>query len=134
MGRPPKVNKSVMQEIAELLAQGETVVSITKRDSFPSYQSVMRAVIRDEELAEIYDTGLRMQAEYYKAHISELSRAPLEMEDNRLANAEVQRRKLEIDSLKWILSRNQPRGLRNREEDKVQDAAIVINWGSGESA
>ena len=72
----------------------------------------------------------RQRVSSSRARGNTLARAPLpQLEDNRLANAEVQRRRLEIESLKWTLARTQPWGIRDKKEDAPQDQTITISWG-----
>ena len=53
--------------------------------------------------------------------------------DTRLLNAEVQRRRLEIDTLKWTFARIQPYGLRDKKEDaSVNNGSITLSWNQGE--
>jgi hypothetical protein len=75
-----------------------------------------------------------MQAEYYSDHIAELAQQPLDKDgDPRFMNAEVQRRRLEIDSLKWSLARIQPYGLRDKKENSdVNAGGITLTWANGE--
>jgi hypothetical protein len=129
------VTKSVMAKIVDRLAQGETLVSICKEDAMPSYRSITRAVVADDDLWEMYRQGRILQAEYYTDQMVDLAVAPLpSFDDNRLANAEVQRRRLEIDTLKWTLTRNQPYGVRDKKEDAPQQQAITISWAGGDVA
>jgi hypothetical protein len=101
----------------------------------PTYQGVMQAVLRDDELYEIYRRGRVMQSEYHTDQIIKLAQDPLpKFEDNRLANAEVQRRRLEIDSLKWTLARNMPWGVRDKKEDQPQAQTFTISWAGGDVA
>ena len=51
----------------------------------------------------------------------------------RHMNAEVQRRRLEVDTLKWTFARQQPRGVRHKKEDvDNQSGTTVLVWGGGE--
>jgi len=130
-----KVSKAVMQKVVDRLAQGETLVQIVKDKDMPSYRTITRAAVRDDDMWEMYRQGRVMQAEYYTDHINLLALSPLpEFEDNRLANAEVQRRRLEIDTLKWTLGRNQPWGVRDKKEEAPQQQAITISWAGGDIA
>ena len=131
--KPIKIDANLMRKIADRLAVGETLRNILKSSGMPTYQGVMQAVLRDEELYEIYRQGRVLQSEYFTDHIVELATADLPtFEDNRLANAEVQRRRLEIDSLKWTLSRNQPWGVRDKKEDQPQAQTFTISWAGNE--
>tara|TARA_R110002020_G_scaffold24190_3_gene79743 strand:+ start:1267 stop:1725 length:459 start_codon:yes stop_codon:yes gene_type:complete len=123
-----------MQAIADRLATGESLVSICKRKGMPSYSSVTRAVQADDDLWDIYRRGRVLQAEYFGDSINELARSPLpDTLDPRVVNAEVQRRRLEIDSLKWTLARMQPFGLRDKKSDGNANAgAITLSWSNGE--
>ena len=129
------VNKIVMTNIANRLACGESLVTICKTKDMPSYRSVTRAVQDDDELWEIYRKGRVLQAEYYSDYINDLAVQPLpESVDNRLLNAEVQRRRLEIDTLKWPLARIQPYGLRDKKAEPrgAVDYSITLSWDNGE--
>ena len=128
------VTIKTMQKIADLLATGESLVSICKRKGIPSYSSITRAVQADDELWDIYRRGRVLQAEYFGDSINELARSPLpDTLDPRVVNAEVQRRRLEIDSLKWTLARMQPFGLRDKKSDGNANAgAITLSWSNGE--
>ena len=46
-------------------------------------------------------------------------------------NAEVQRRRLEVDTLKWTLARIQPYGIRDKKEDAGNQGAITLSWANG---
>jgi hypothetical protein len=131
--KPIKIDVDLMRKISDRLAVGETLRNILKTSGMPTYQGVMQAVLRNEELYEIYRQGRVLQSEYFTDHIVELATADLPtFEDNRLANAEVQRRRLEIDSLKWTLSRNQPWGVRDKKEDQPQAQTFTISWAGND--
>lgn len=125
-----KITKEMMEAIASRMAVGESLLTIVEDENMPSYAGIMKAVTKDEELYAIYRDGRVKQAEFFTDHINKLARDPLpELADNRLANAEVQRRRLEIESLKWTLARTQPWGIRDKKEDAPQDQTITISWG-----
>jgi len=131
--KPIKIDVDLMRKISDRLAVGETLRNILKTSGMPTYQGVMQAVLRNEELYEIYRQGRVLQSEYFTDHIVELATANLPtFQDNRLANAEVQRRRLEIDSLKWTLSRNQPWGVRDKKEDQPQAQTFTISWAGND--
>ena len=128
-----KINKTVMTEIANRLGSGETLVSICKDEDMPGYRTVTRAVMQDDELFEIYRKGRLMQAEFYADHINELAMAPLPDDvDPRMLNAEVQRRRLEVDTLKFTMGKLQPWGLRDKKEDAPAQQSITISWQGNE--
>ena len=56
---------------------------------------------------------------------------PLPEGDVRFLNAEVNRRRLEIDTLKWTTARNQPFEYVTRKEDQPQAQTFTISWSGG---
>ena len=134
MARGKAVTEEMMQKIADLLATGESLVSICKRKGVLDYSTITRAVQNSDALWDIYRRGRVLQAEFFGDSINELARSPLpDTLDPRVVNAEVQRRRLEIDSLKWTLARMQPFGLRDRKSDANANAgAITLSWSNGE--
>ena len=131
------VTKKMMQGIADRLAMGESLLTICKDTTLPDYRTISRAVSNDDALYDIYRKGRVLQAEYYADQINDLATAPLptgEGVDNRLLNAEVQRRRLEIDTLKWTFARIQPYGLRDKKEDATNqnNGSITLSWNQGE--
>lgn len=128
-----KLTKKHMQVIADRLGAGESLTKICAEDGMPSYRSVTRAVLQDDELYEIYRKGRLLQAEYYSDHINDLARQPLpETVDPKVLNAEVQRRRLEVDTLKFTMGKLQPWGLRDKKEDAPASNSITLTWLNGE--
>ena len=129
------VTTKIMEKIVDRLAQGETLVDITKDKNMPSYRSVTRAVAANDELFEMYRRGRILQAEYMSDRIAKLCMDPLPSGlDVRELNAEVNRRRLEIDTLKWTTARNQPFGIRDKKEDAPQAQTFTISWAGGDTA
>lgn len=134
-----KITTDIMSEIAERMSQGESLLHIVEDDHMPAYSSITRAVIRNEELYDIYRQGRVQQAEYHADRINTLASSPLPTTDaqgnpldNRWLGAEIQRRKLEVDTLKWTFARTQPHGIRDKKEDGPQQQSITISWNDGE--
>jgi len=125
-----KLNKKKMLAICDELADGKSLNSICKRDDMPHRVTVLQAVQRDDELYEMYARARAIGAETLADEIHDVSRQGLESVDKQLANAEVQRRRLQVDSLKWTYARQQPRGLRNKAEDTAQNNQIVLSWSN----
>ena len=125
-----KLNKKKMLAICDELEDGKSLNSICKRDDMPHRVTVLQAVQRDDELYEMYARARAIGAETLADEIHDVSRQGLESVDKQLANAEVQRRRLQVDSLKWTYARQQPRGLRNKAEDTAQNNQIVLSWSN----
>ena len=125
-----KLSKKKMLAICDELADGKSLISICKRDDMPHRVPVLQAVQRDDELYEMYARARAIGAETLADEIHDVSRQGLESVDKQMANAEVQRRRLQVDSLKWTYARQQPRGLRNKAEDTAQNNQIVLSWSN----
>lgn len=139
--KPVRVTKQLMTDVAERLSKGESLLRICEDEGMPDYSAITKAVIRDQELYEIYRQGRVLQAEYYSDRINNLAESPLPSKDEqgnpvdgRWLGAEIQRRKLEIETLKWTFARTQPYGLRDKKEDAPQQSAITISWAGGDVA
>ena len=126
-----KLNKVKMQRICDKLALGKSLRSICDNDvKMPHWVTVLQAVQRDDELHEMYTRARAIGAEVLADEMHDLARLPLDVSERSMANAEVQRRRLEVDTLKWTFSRQQPRGIRNNAEDTASNQ-ITINWAGG---
>ena len=126
-----KLNKVKMQKICDKLALGKSLRSICDtNENLPHWVTVLQAVQRDDELHEMYTRARAIGAEVLADEMHDLARLPLDVADRSMANAEVQRRRLEVDTLKWTFSRQQPRGIRNNAEDTASNQ-ITINWAGG---
>lgn len=127
--KPVRITKQLMMDLADRISVGEPLKQILTEPNMPTYQGVMQAVLRSDELYEIYRQARILQAEYYLDHINSKALEPMPaFDDNKLANAEMTRRKIEIDTLKWTLARNMPWGIRDKKEDAPQQQAITISW------
>jgi hypothetical protein len=131
--KPVRVTKQLMLRVAERLAKGESLLRICAEEGMPEYHAITRAVIRE---------GRVRQAEYYSDQINTLANEALPTHhadgtpcDSRWLGAEIQRRKLEVEALKWTLARTQPYGIRDKREDAPQQqSAITISWAGGDVA
>jgi hypothetical protein len=125
-----KLNKDKMQLVCDELAKGKSLRSICDTsDKLPHWVTVLQAVQRDEDLHEMYARARAIGAEVLADEMFDIANAPLTEKDRSMANAEVQRRRVQIDTLKWIYARQQPRGLRNKAEDTNQPSSITLQWG-----
>ena len=133
MGKSRTVGIAIMEKIVDRLAHGETLVDITKDEKMPTYRAVTRAVAGDDEMWELYRKGRILQAEYYADRLNGLAMEPLPKGlDVRELNAEVNRRRLEIDTLKWTTARNQPFGIRDKKEEQPQAQTFTISWAGND--
>ena len=126
-----RLNKKRMRAVCDELAKGKSLRSICDTsDAMPHWVTVLQAVQRDEELHEMYIRARAIGAEILADEMFDLARLPLGNVERGLANAEVQRRRVEIDTMKWCFARMQPRGIRNNVEDTAT-GVITLTWGGG---
>ena len=127
-----RLAKKRMQAVCDELAKGKSLRSICDNNKeMPAWSTVLQTVQRDEDSFEMYARARAIGAEVLADHMHDLAGSPLpEGLDHRFANAEVQRRRLEVDTLKWTFARMQPRGVRHKKEDIDQNAGqITLVWG-----
>ena len=129
--KPVRLTKSILRKICDELSQGKSLRSICdKDDELPHFRSVLRKVQQTEEYFVMYQNARAIGAEVLADEMHDLARQQLpETLDAKLANAEIQRRRLEVDTLKWTFARMQPKGIRNRSEDTQADNVITLSWG-----
>lgn len=133
-----RLSKKRMQAVCDELAKGKSLRSICDNNKeMPAWSTVLQTVQRDEDSFEMYARARAIGAEVLADHMHDLASSPLpEGLDPRHANAEVQRRRLEVDTLKWTFARMQPRGVRHKKEDvdtNQQGAGqITLVWGDEE--
>ena len=130
MAKEKICNQKVIAKISGQLASGQSLVKVCDNPVMPSYRTVTRAVTDDDALWETYRKARLLQVEYYGGKINDLAQEPLpETLDAKFLNSEVQRRRLEIDTLKWTLARMQPHGLRDRPGDSAnKSTSMTLTW------
>lgn len=127
-----RLNKKKMQAVCDELAKGKSLRSTCENnDKMPAWSTVLQSVQRDEELYEMYARARAIGAEVLADEMHDLAASPLPPDlDPRLANAEVQRRRVEIDTKKWTFAKMQPRGVRHKKEDvEQQGGPVMLVWG-----
>ena len=128
-----KVTKSKMQEVCDELAKGKSLRSVCdKGENMPHWVTVLKAVQRDEDLFDMYSRARAIGAEVLSDEMHDLAASPLPTDmDPRYMNAEVQRRRLEVDTKKWTFAKMQPRGVRHKKEDiEQQNGPVTLVWGA----
>ena len=132
MARKPKqrVTKEQLDYICEQIADGRTVDRICSEPGLPSYRTFYRFLQEDEDAYVQYRKSRAIQAEMLRDQIIDIIEAPLPT-DPKLAMAEVQRRRLEVDQKDKYVRQLAPMGIRNRSEDdgnaKVS-GTITLKW------
>ena len=128
----PRVEEKQFQKILKLLADGQGLKTICNaHDDLPHWHTVLNHVQASEDAYRRYRNARVIQAETYRDQILEIAETDLPS-DAKLAMAEVQRRKLEVEGKHRYIGSLQPRGVRDRDEDVAGPAggSITIQWGS----
>ena len=134
--RKPRVQSAAFKEICERISKGEALRPMCETsDNLPSWSTVLRFVREDDEAYKRYREARQLQAETMRDQILALVEAPLP-DNPKLAMAEVQRRRLEVDAKDKHIRQMQPSGVRDRVEDNSTQAGgeITIRWGGGSDA
>ena len=129
-----RVSQEYFDEICHRIAQGEGLRPICdKSNHLPSWNTVLRYVREDEDAHQRYREARQIQAETMRDEIIHIVEAPLPT-DPKLAMAEVQRRRLEVDAKDKHIRQMQPSGIRDRKDDAAdQVGEITIKWGGSEA-
>ena len=128
MARPKMITKEVMQKVCDELADGKSLNQICRMDHMPSRRAIYYSIQRDDDMHELYARSRAIAAEILSDEINDVAREPLDSIDPKARMAEVQRRRLRVDALKWTFARQQPRGIRNNADDTAQNNTIVMSW------
>jgi len=129
--KKPRVPDAVFSKICMRLSKGEALRPMCDKDAeLPSWHTVLRHVREDEEAYRQYREARVLQSEYYRDEIIKIVEAPLPA-DPKLAMAEVQRRRLEVDAKDKFIRQLAPSGVRDKPEDSggAQGGTLVIQWG-----
>ena len=125
-----RVTQDQFKKICERLIDGESLTRICKSDEFPHYRTVLRHINDSEKAHEDYRRARAFQAEVLRDEIVDIVIQPLPT-DPKLAMAEVQRRRLEVEQKDKYVRQLAPLGLRNRPEDqgdKKFNGTITLKW------
>lgn len=135
MKKKVAITKAVMRRICDELAVGKSLRSICDGDdTLPDWSPVLRKIQRDDDMYDMYSKARAVGAEFLMDEMFDLARKPLDDVERHLANAEVQRRRVHIDTLKWVFARMRPWDVRHRKEDVPEDnsGVIKLQWGGGQ--
>jgi hypothetical protein len=107
------VENTPYDTVIELLATGEPLRQICRREGMPSPWAVLRLVAKDESFAQRYAHARSIGCEVIADEIMEISDDGrndwMEREGIEVTNQEnIQRSRLRVDSRKWLLSKLKP--------------------------
>lgn len=130
MPRKPRVTKQQMKSICEQLGEGRSLMKICQDDGLPSWRTVLRHIQDDDQAHDEYRKARAIQAEMLRDEIIDIIEAPLP-DDPKLAQAEVGRRRLEVEQKDKYVRQLQPLGIRNKaaDQDSKVQGTITLKWG-----
>jgi len=127
-----KVTDKHLKKIYNLLIEGCSLVQICRANpDLPSRRTLGRFFQENEEHYIKYRQARAIQAEFIREDCIDLVEKELPT-DPKLAMAEVQRRRLEVDTKDKFIRQLAPLGLRNKVEDTNKEASgsITLTWDS----
>ena len=132
-GRPTKYNLGIALTICDRIADGESLVQITRDPSMPKKTAVYEWLLRHAEFAELYARAREDQADSLADEIQAIAdELPMEITDDkgvtRFDSAYVTWQKNRVDARKWIASKLKPKKYSDRlthQGDKDSDAIQV---------
>jgi hypothetical protein len=119
------------EEICLRIAAGETLKKICKGSSMPNKDTVIRWVLKKPDFAEMYNFARQVQAELLGDEILDIAKdnSNDKNEDGTPNHANVQRSRLEVDTIKWYLARINARKWGDKVTSEVtgKDGAPLVN-------
>ena len=128
----PRVSDVQFEKILKLLSDGKGLKPMCEAHTdLPNWRTVLKFVRENDEAYQRYRQARVLQAETYRDQILAIAETDLPS-DPKMAMAEVQRRKLEVEVKHRYIGSLQPHGGRDRPEDTAGPAggSITITWGS----
>lgn len=115
IGRPSLYTEEIAESILDRLAAGESLAEVCRTKGFPNERTVRGWTVDDvHDFAPRYWRARMIQAHGWLDEIREELDRPLEAADPKALNAEVQLRRLKVDTLKWGLAKLLPANFGDR--------------------
>lgn len=146
MGRPSTFTDALAEEICARLADGESLVEICHSENIPSRETVRRWLRDDVEFRGRYARAREEQADFYADEIIGIAsdgRNDWEERENARTgatfialNAEaVQRSRLRVDTLKWVMSKLAPKKYGDKiDVEHSGDMRVKVTIGGDPNA
>ena len=113
------ITAKIKEYILTQLEQGRTLVSICLPDDMPTHSGIQKLIRSNKEFAKDYRMARVNQMHLWKDQMIDLSKAPPPTGEKIAINAEMQRRRLEIDTMKFITSKLAPNLIPEDYGDKL---------------
>ena len=107
MGRPSDYNTDMATRICERRAAGESIRAMCEDDDMPTASTVFKWLSESPEFSEQYARACEIDADLEFDALNDIADAA--------TPADVQVRKLQIDTRKWCLARRSPKKYGDRQ-------------------
>lgn len=107
-GRPTKKTDELIDKILERVALGENNVTICRDPEMPSRSTLHDWLAKDKSFSDKYAQAKNFGGDVVAQSLIELASQPINY-DGKNPNAEVQHRRLQIDTLKFLLGKWYPK-------------------------
>ena len=131
-GRPSKYSDSLAEEICGLLAEGQSLAEICRRDDMPARSMVYRWLAANAEFRDRYVRAREAQADRFADEILEIAddstndwveRRQGEETIRVVDHEHIQRSRLRVDARKWLMAKLAPK--------KYGDSVALTGGGGG---
>lgn len=108
---PKSVPPEVFEKICEEIASGETVLAICKQPGMPDRKMVYQAIAASEDYYNKYLRARESQMIQWEEEIVHIAcdNSLDRKDDGRFDHDHINRSRLKVDTLKWILSKRLPK-------------------------
>lgn len=111
-GRPEKYSIGLVNEICELISQGNSLKKICLKKNMPSMSSVFNWIHTESGFLEKYEIAIEQRAVALGEDLLEISDSGIQVVKNGAAKksgALAQIVRLQVDTRKWIMSKMKPK-------------------------
>lgn len=119
-GRPSDYTPEVADDICALLASGESLLRVCKRQGMPDKSTVFRWMAAHEDFRDKYAKATEARADAIFEEMFDIA------DDALPDSAEVAKARLRVDTRKWALARMNPR----KYGDKVTNELVGKDGGA----
>ena len=109
-GRPSTFTQETADRICAMLAQGKSMRTVCKEDWAPPMETVFRWLRENEAFQQQYARAKQEAADALVEEMADIADAPPAYgPDGKIDNGDVQNRRLQIDTRKWLASKLKPK-------------------------
>lgn len=110
MARPSIYTKDITDHICQRIVDGESLRQICKDDSLPNRDTIYSWLQSNKAFSDQYTQARMMQADQFFDEMDEIIRQPMQ------SMIQIQQARLQIDTMKWRLSKMLPKTYGDKVE------------------